>query len=83
MQSQSIFVTGATGKAGSREAFAVTGAGAAEEFVRAMDCLFSGVIDGRNSHLADGVQRPFGRPANDFGDFSSEAVSTGLWRSVL
>ena len=68
----------------SREAF-VTGvaeSGAPEEFVYAMDYLFSVVMDGRNSHLSDGVTRALGRPPKDFSDFAREVAAAGLWRNV-
>lgn len=68
----------------SREAF-VSGmaeSGAPEEFVFAMDYLFSVVMDGRNSHLSDGVIRALGRPPKDFSGFAREVAATGLWRKI-
>ena len=47
-----------------------------------MDYLFSVVMDGRNSYLADGVMRALGRPPRDFSDFAHEVAATGLWRNV-
>ncbi|MFN3201433.1 MAG: NAD(P)H-binding protein [Bradymonadia bacterium] len=40
--------------------------------------LFGMVLDGRNAHLTDGVQRALGRPARDFIDFAREAGDA--WR---
>jgi uncharacterized protein YbjT (DUF2867 family) len=37
------------------------------------------VLDGRNAHLADGVQRALGRPPRDFRDFARDAAATGIW----
>jgi hypothetical protein len=36
-------------------------------------------LDGRNAHLADGVQRALGRPPRDFADFAQTAARSGAW----
>lgn len=36
-------------------------------------------LDGRNAHLADGVQRALGRPARDFTEFARAAARSGAW----
>jgi uncharacterized protein YbjT (DUF2867 family) len=36
-------------------------------------------LDGRNAHLADGVQRALGRPPRDFADFAAAAARSGAW----
>jgi len=41
--------------------------------------LIAEVLDGRNSQLADGVQRALGRPPRDFGDYARDAAATGVW----
>ena len=41
--------------------------------------LFTEVLDGRNAHLADGVQRALGREPRDFGDYARAAAATGVW----
>jgi uncharacterized protein YbjT (DUF2867 family) len=41
--------------------------------------LFGEVLDGRNAHLADGVQRALGREPRDFADFARQAAATGVW----
>jgi uncharacterized protein YbjT (DUF2867 family) len=68
----------------SRDDFvaAVAGSGAPEEFVQAMDYLFSVVMDGRNSYVSDGVIRALGRPPKDFADFASEVATTEQWRKI-
>ncbi len=68
----------------SHDAFvaAIAGSGAPEEFVQAMDYLFSVVMDGRNSYISDGVIRALGRPPKDFTDFASEVATTELWSKV-
>ena len=41
--------------------------------------LFSEILDGRNSSVADGVRRALGRPARDFDEFVAAAASAGAW----
>jgi hypothetical protein len=49
------------------------------EFVMLLTFLFSEVLDGRNAHLTDGVQRALGREPQDFADYAREAAATGVW----
>jgi len=44
--------------------------------------LFTEVLDGRNVHLTDGVQRALGRPPRDFADYARDAAATGVWSAV-
>jgi uncharacterized protein YbjT (DUF2867 family) len=53
-----------------------------EEFVSLMNYLFTEVLDGRNAHLTDGVQRALGRPPRDFADYARETAATGIWGGV-
>jgi hypothetical protein len=41
--------------------------------------MFTKILDGRNSSLADGVQQALGRPPRDFSDYAAEAAATGVW----
>jgi len=41
--------------------------------------LFTEVLDGRNAHLTDGVERALGRRPRDFADFVKEAARSGVW----
>jgi hypothetical protein len=41
--------------------------------------VFSEVLDGRNAHLSDGVQRALGREPRDFADYAWDAVAIGVW----
>ena len=41
--------------------------------------LFADVLDGRNAHLADGVQRALGRPPRYFTDYATRTAATGIW----
>jgi uncharacterized protein YbjT (DUF2867 family) len=41
--------------------------------------LLTTVLDGRNTPLADGVQRALGRPPRDFSDYVQRTAATGVW----
>lgn len=58
----------------------VADSGAPKEVVWMLDYLFATVLDGRNAHLTDGVQRALGRPPKDFADYARDVAATGLWR---
>ena len=45
--------------------------------------LFGEVLDGRNAHLTDGVQRALGRQPRDFRDYARDAAATGIWHPVV
>jgi len=57
----------------------IESSGAPKEVVWMLDYLFSTVLDGRNAHLTDGIQRALGRPPKDFRDFAREVARTGVW----
>jgi uncharacterized protein YbjT (DUF2867 family) len=62
-------------------------AGAAEqgmpgEIIQMLRFLFGEVLDGRNAHLADGVQRALGREPRDFADFARDVAASGIWDPV-
>jgi uncharacterized protein YbjT (DUF2867 family) len=65
----------------SIEGYAATAAeqGVPGDVIELLTYLFSEVLDGRNAHLADGVQRALGREPRDFGDYAREAAATGVW----
>jgi uncharacterized protein YbjT (DUF2867 family) len=52
------------------------------EFISLMNYLFTEVLDGRNAHLTDGVQRALGRPPRDFLDYVRETAASGIWGPV-
>ncbi len=64
----------------STEAFAAASAeqGVPSEVVKLLSYIF-GELDGRNAHLADGVQRALGREPRDFSDYARDAAATGIW----
>jgi uncharacterized protein YbjT (DUF2867 family) len=65
----------------SREEYAAALAaeGLPPEVTELVSYLFTTVLDGRNAHLADGVQRVLGRPPRDFADFARDAAAAGVW----
>lgn len=63
-------------------------AGAAEqgmppEIVEFLGYLFTEVLDGRNAHLADGVQRALGRQPRDFAEYARRTAASGVWNDRL
>ena len=64
-----------------REAFqqGLQQAGLPEQQIELLDYLFTTVLDGRNAHMVDGVERALGRPARDFADYARAAASRGAW----
>lgn len=49
------------------------------ELIELLNYLFTTVLDGRNTAVADGVQRALGRPARDFADYVRRTAKTGIW----
>lgn len=79
----------ATGRAISyvnvpHEAFVseLVSSGAPKDVTWMLDYLFATVLDGRNAHLTDGVERALGRPPKDFADFARDVAGTNAWRVV-
>jgi uncharacterized protein YbjT (DUF2867 family) len=66
----------------SAEEYASTlaGSGLPDDIVWLMNYLFTTVLDGRNAHLTDGVQRALGRQPRDFTDYVRETAATGVWK---
>lgn len=56
-----------------------TESGAPPEVIWMLDYLFSTVLDGRNAHLTDGVQRALGRPPRDFSVFAQNFANSNQW----
>ncbi|MEJ6783509.1 NAD(P)H-binding protein [Aminobacter sp. Piv2-1] len=54
-------------------------AGLPADLVGLLMMLFTEVFDGRNAHIADGVERALGRPARDFHDYATAVAATGTW----
>lgn len=68
----------------SKKAFsnAIAKSGAPEEIAWLLNYLFGTVLDGRNAHVCDGVQRALGRSPADFPDFASRTAAAGTWDLV-
>jgi uncharacterized protein YbjT (DUF2867 family) len=60
-----------------------TAQGVPSDVVALMRYLFGEVLDGRNSHTTDGVQRALGRAPQDFREFARDAAATGVWYGVV
>jgi uncharacterized protein YbjT (DUF2867 family) len=54
-------------------------AGVDDDTLGLLSYLFCEVLDGRNAHTTDGVQRALGRPPRDFRTFVADAAATGAW----
>jgi uncharacterized protein YbjT (DUF2867 family) len=63
------------------EAFAseLQAQGVPNDVVDLLTYLFGEVLDGRNAHLADGVQQALGRQPRDFRDYARAAAATDVW----
>jgi uncharacterized protein YbjT (DUF2867 family) len=57
--------------------------GVPDDITWLIDYLFCTVLDGRNAHVADGVQRALGRPPRDFRQFAQRAAAAGAWTSGI
>jgi uncharacterized protein YbjT (DUF2867 family) len=53
--------------------------GVPQDYVQLVAYLFGEVLDGRNAHLADGVERALGRMPTDFSEFARKAAAAGAW----
>lgn len=60
--------------------WALVNAGAPADFAAELTNMFTQVLDGRNTHPTDGVQRALGRPARSFVDFAWKAAAAGAWK---
>lgn len=56
--------------------------GAPKDVIWMLDYLFATVLDGRNAHLTDGVQRALGRAPKDLADYARAVAATDTWRAV-
>jgi len=53
--------------------------GSPSEVTELLLYLFTTVLDGRNAHPTDGVQRALGRAPKDFADYARDTAATGVW----
>jgi uncharacterized protein YbjT (DUF2867 family) len=61
---------------------AVIGEHLPAEYVPMFVDLFTRILDGRNAHLADGVQRALGRAPRDFAEYARDAAAAGAWEDA-
>ncbi|REE99944.1 uncharacterized protein YbjT (DUF2867 family) [Thermomonospora umbrina] len=68
----------------TREQFAdaIVKDGAPRDFAEPLATLISEFFDGRNSSLADGVERALNRKPRDFADWVAEIAPTGVWNAA-
>lgn len=50
-----------------------------QDYIWLLNYLFNEILDGRNAHVNDGVQRALGRPATDFATFIKKSIAAGVW----
>ncbi len=65
----------------SREAFAqaIADSGTPEDVAWLLNYLFETVLDGRNAHVGDGVQRALDRDAAEFAAYAQRVAARGTW----
>jgi uncharacterized protein YbjT (DUF2867 family) len=61
---------------------ALTEQGVPADAVALISYLFTTVLDGRNSYLADGVQRALGRQPRDFTEYVQKTAASGAWQEA-
>jgi uncharacterized protein YbjT (DUF2867 family) len=54
-----------------------------DEWIELLVYLFQEVLDGRNAHVADGVQRALGQEPRDFRDYALRTAASGVWSPAL
>ena len=65
------------------EDFHANVAAAGDEFVAdVFTKIARETLDGRNAHIADGVERALGRKPRDFAQFAQSAMTAGAWSSA-
>ncbi|WP_282782245.1 MULTISPECIES: NmrA family transcriptional regulator [unclassified Nocardia] len=53
--------------------------GLPDELVDFLVYLFTTVLDGRNAHVTDDIERGLGRAPGDFADYVRKTAATGVW----
>ncbi len=49
------------------------------DYIWLVNYLFDEVLDGRNAHLTQDVEKVLGRPARDFSEYAKATALTGVW----
>ncbi|WP_020580354.1 NAD(P)H-binding protein [Actinopolymorpha alba] len=60
-------------------AAALTQHGVPPEYIQLLTYLFTTVLDGRNTHVVNDVERVLGRPARDVSAYVRAAAEAGIW----
>jgi uncharacterized protein YbjT (DUF2867 family) len=55
--------------------------GVPADVIDLLSYLFTEVLDGRNAHVVDGVERALGRAPRDFADYAKRTAATGVWNA--
>lgn len=55
-------------------------AGMPMEIAEMLASLFTTVLDGRNSHVADGIQKALGRRPRSFDEYARTTAASGIWQ---
>jgi uncharacterized protein YbjT (DUF2867 family) len=58
------------------------GQGVPSEVIALLTYLFGEVLDGRNAHLTNGVERALGREPRSFAEYARRAAATGVWNAA-
>ena len=53
------------------------------EGIELLTYLFGEILDGRNAHVTDGIQRALGRQPRDFADYARDAAASGVWNAPV
>lgn len=69
----------------THEAFAagLAEAGIRADYVELLKYLFTIVLDGRNAHVTDAVERVLGRAPRDFREYAREVAAIGVWHGAV
>ncbi len=57
--------------------------GLPDDMIWLIDELFRNVLDGRNAHLADGVDRALGRKPRKFVEYARNTAASGVWERTV
>ena len=52
-------------------------------FIKLVNYLFSELLDGRNAHITDAVEKVLGRKPKDFSEYARETAAAGIWDPVM
>ncbi|MBF4515546.1 NAD(P)H-binding protein [Flavobacterium sp. ANB] len=53
-----------------------------EDHIWLVNYLFEQVLDGRNSHITNDIEKVLGRKPTDFAAYAKETAETGIWNTI-